>query len=387
MNRVFICGFYNFPRGGATSNYVQYLAQVFLKMGKQVIAITNKNLEFKSINSYHDIQIEEIELRKDIIGHYLDFNFRMGSYIEFALSKYKPQKDDIILAYSRDSFVLNTILRCGKKTGARTGICLVEWFERKDYVKGFWDIDYWKSQISLHFLIEKFDYIFPISSYIEDYYKNKGCKTFLLPPLADTGEFKYIKKSFEGKKIFVFPGNGKMKDALKETMLAVSKLNNDEIAQFEFHICGIYEYAHQLVREQKLDGLLNKTIIIHKWMKYEDLVELYQKAHFLLLARDVSRMTKANFPSKIPETLSYGIIPICSRVGDYTKYYLTDGVNSIIMDGCDVDTIVDAIRQSTSITDDKINEMCEQCRKTAVDKFDYRRWVEPIKDFIEKGEL
>ena len=33
----------------------------------------------------------------------------------------------------------------------------------------------------------------------------------------------------------------------------------------------------------------------------------------MILARDISRMTLANFPSKIPETLSYGIIPIVPK--------------------------------------------------------------------------
>lgn len=50
-------------------------------------------------------------------------------------------------------------------------------------------------------------------------------------------------------------------------------------------------------------------------MKYGELIGLYQEMHFLLLARGVSQMTLANFPSKVPETMCFGIVPIVSEVG------------------------------------------------------------------------
>lgn len=39
---------------------------------------------------------------------------------------------------------------------------------------------------------------------------------------------------------------------------------------------------------------------------------------FMLLARTTSFMTIANFSSKVPEVMSYGIVPIANKVGDYT---------------------------------------------------------------------
>lgn len=171
MGRVFICGFFNFPRGGAASNYVQYLSKVFIGLGKQVVLITNKNLEYINQSSYQGIQIEPIELRKDKIGHYLDFNFRIGFYIKLALEKHMPDRGDIVIAYSRDSSVLDSVLRCGSQTGAQTGVCLVEWFEKGDYDKGYFDINYWKELIAFYIKNKKFDYIFPISTYIDDFYR------------------------------------------------------------------------------------------------------------------------------------------------------------------------------------------------------------------------
>ena len=388
MNRVFICGYFNFPRGGAAANYVQSFAKVFLRLGKNVIVISNINPNIKlEGNKYQEIQVENVQLREDKLGHYIDFNFLMGKYFEQILSGLSVDCSDLIIAYSRDSFILNSVLKIGKKVGAKTGVCLVEWFEKKDYGKWFRNVEYWKYQISFYRVNLKFDYIFPISTYIEGYYKKKNCKTFRLPSLVDTEEFEYNEKKITDKRIFIFPGNGKMKDALEETIQAFALLRDEEVLKLEFHICGVGKLAKQIIKENKLENSPAGKIVIHEWMPYEELIDLYRRAHFMILARDISRMTLANFPSKIPETLSYGIIPICSRVGDYTKLYLMDGVNSLIMDGCDVQTILHGIRRALAMSDQDIINYSNKCRITAETKFDYKQWVKPLDKFLEKEVL
>lgn len=383
MNRIFICGFYNFPRGGAASNYVQCLAKIFMAMGKEVVAITNINSEASlEQGRYQGILVEPVQIKKDKIGHYLDFNFRMGDYYRRLLQKYVPDSQDIIIAYSRDLSTLKAILRMSKHTGSKTGVCLVEWFERKKYERWLTNVQYWTSQISFYFINQKFDFILPISTYIEEYYKKKNCCMFRIPCLTDINEFGFEKKAFAIKRIFIFPGNGKMKDALTEMLQAFALLRDDEMEKIEFHICGISKFADQIIRETKLQRYLGNQIIVHDWMQYEKLVEIYRKAHFLMLARETSRTTLANFPSKIPEALSYGIIPICSRVGDYTKIYLKDKINSLILDGHDENTIVNGIRRALQMTDEEIFECSIRCRKTAEEQFDYRRWIEPMSSFL-----
>ena len=385
MNRIFICGYFNFPRGGAAANYVQSLAKVFLTLGKKVIVISNRNPNvFFTGNEYQGIKVEDVHLREDKLGHYLDFNFLIGKYYKEKLTKYSVDSSDLLIAYSRDPFILNWVLKTGKKVGAKTGVCLVEWFEKKDYSGWLFNIDYWKAQIAFYRMNFIFDYIFPISTYIEDYYRKKNCRTFRLPCLVDTEEYEYIVKSLYDKRIFIFPGNGKMKDALEETIRAFSLLNDEEASKIDFHVCGIGKLVKQIIKEHNLENSPAGKIIIHDWMPYEELVDLYRRAHFMILARDTSRMTLANFPSKIPETLSYGIIPICSRVGDYTKLYLKDGENSLIMDGCDVNTILFGIRRALAMTDQDIINYSKRCRITAETEFDYRQWAKPLNNFLEK---
>lgn len=383
MNRVFICGYFNFPRGGAPSNYVQYLAKIFLSLGKEVTVITDQNPDIALESGYYQgIKVEGITLKPDKIGHFLDFHFRMGYYIEKKLTEYDVDSNDIIIAYSRDSSTLNAVLRCGKKRKIPVGVCLVEWFEKSDYEKGLLDLKYWNSLNAFQRLNKRFDFIFPISSTIEDFYKKKSCNTFRLPCLADTTEFPYVPKEYTGKRIVIYPGNGKMKDDLQDMLQALSLLTEEEMRLIEFHICGIEKTAKSMIANTSLQKYVGESIIIHKWMPYEELVGLYQSAHFMLLARKKSRMTESNFPSKIPETLSYGIIPICSRVGDYTRLYLKNGENCIMMDGCDETVIKQGLQEALNLTCAEMKTMADNCRATAVNNFDYRKWIEPVKNFL-----
>lgn len=386
MKRVFICGYFNFPRGGAASNYVQYISNIFKSIGYDVYIISNVNKEMISTDckvKYAELNIDSYQLAQKKIKHYLDFNFGMGKIISNKLKQYNLRWDDIVIAYSRDFSTLLSILRIGANTGAKTGLCLVEWFEKKDYDNYLVNMQFWNSTFCFHIINKRFDFIIPISTYIEKYYKDRACKTFVMPCLVDTKEFGYTEKSVSEKRIFIFPGNGKMKDALYEMIKAFSLLSDYEISRAEFHICGVGKLAKKMLKDCNLENNLAGKIIIHNWMPYEELIELYRRAHFMILARDVSRMTLANFPSKIPETLSYGIIPICSRVGDYTKLYLIDGENSLIMDGCDVQTILGGIRRALAMTDQDIINYSNRCRITAETKFDYRQWVEPLNNFLE----
>ena len=128
---------------------------------------------------------------------------------------------------------------------------------------------------------------------------------------------------------------------------------------------------------------LKDMLIVHKWMHYEELIELYQSMHFLVLAREENQMTLANFPSKVPEVMCYGVVPIVSRVGDYTKYYLEDNVNSLIFDGCTIDLCLEKIRKALSMTEGEIADLSLKARECAENKFDYRNWVGKIHYALE----
>ena len=377
--RIFIYSYSNFPRGSSKANYIQYLSQALKEAEYDVYVITDINEEFRlqiqeGHLSYKGIKIIPFNITKRKILRRLQFYYFQGHILVNILKKYNITREDIVLVYSGDLDVNREILKFKRKIGFKTANMVVEWatssyFESKQREKRY-------NTYLEHFLLQH-DLIFPISSYIENHLIGSKCKSMRLPIMADALEYPVGKKTFNKIK-YIFPGNGLMKDAIEVVLKSFCQLTFQEKERVELHLCGITEEKiKKLLSPHEYDSLKD-MLIVHKWMHYEELIELYQSMHFLILAREENQMTLANFPSKVPEVMCYGVIPIVSRVGDYTKYYLEDNVNSLIFDGCNIDLCLEKIRKTLSMSQEEILELSFNARKCAENKFDYRNWVGKI---------
>lgn len=174
-----------------------------------------------------------------------------------------------------------------------------------------------------------------------------------------------------------------MKDALEEMLLSVVSILSENIDAFEFHIMGVAKEQILTIIGRETFERTSKAIVIHQWMSYEELVELYQSVHYLLLARDDNQMTQSNFPSKIPECMCYGIVPIMSNVGDAPKYYLKNQINGIVFEGCTVAACKEAICEALALNWNTYKLLSESARKTAETLFDYRQWSDRVLEAIK----
>ncbi|MFB5283677.1 glycosyltransferase [Peribacillus sp. Hz7] len=382
--RIFLFGYSDFPRGSAKANYIQYLSQALKEAEYEVYVISNINEEFRLQMKdghlvYKGIKIIPFNITNIRILRRLQFQYFLGHILVNILKKYHITREDIVLVYSGDLDVNREILKYKRKIGFKTVNIVVEWsdssyFDSKQREKRY--------NIYLEHFLPQHDLIFPISSYIEKYLIRNRCKSMLLPIMADTLEYPVGEKAFNKIK-FIFPGNGLMKDAIEVVIKSFSQLTFQEKERVELHLCGIKEEKVKNLLSPHEYESLKDILVVHKWMHYEELIELYQSMHFLILVREEKQMTLANFPSKVPEVMCYGVIPIASRVGDYTKYYLDDNVNSLILDGCSIDLCLEIIRKALSLTQEELLELSFNARKCAENKFDYRNWVGKIHYALE----
>lgn len=382
--RIFICSMIEYPRSSATANYIQYLASALNSVGNEVVIIAkiNKEVELENSYIYKGVKVKEPYLytEKKGIRHFI-FWHSLGvqkSY-EISLMHQKCTDQDLIIVYSHTREIHEAAFNIRKKIGAKTACCVTEWFEKKDCRS---EKDYKEFEYYFNVLIPQHDLIFPISTKIEKHFAELGKKTLCLPIMADTEEFINIKKK-HGKKKVIYPANGQMKDSLEDMLNAITNLDEVLKANFEFHITGVSKDTIREIMQDRFSEM-SKNIIIHKWLVYDELVSLYQEMHFLLIAREKSLMTESNFPSKVPEVMCYGVVPIVSRVGDYTKYYLKDNENSIIFDGGDSKSCYEALERALRLSDDEYNRLSQNARKCAENKFDYHNWAFKIQENIQK---
>lgn len=387
MGRVIIYGYLFFPRESASANFVQYLALALKEVGySEVIVISNGNKQLCQYDSgkqhyyYKGIVVDFIQLHSGKFRHYLDYNYRRGIMYARAIEKYKINHEDLIIGYCSDCLEMASVQKLAKKYNAKTAACIPEYFSYTEFKHGRLSLKYWCYNYTLKHTLIKNDYLFPISTYILEKYKH--CNAMCLPIMADPFEYPYERTSSNNKRKIIYPSNGKIKDSLASMLNAISELSDEELGKLELHITGVRREDIDSYQNEKLSSLIGSVIILHSWMRYEELVKLYLSIDFLLLARETTQMTLANFPSKVPEVLCYGVVPIVSRVGDYTKYYLTDGVDSIIFDGSGVADCIEAIRRALSLSKEEIRIMSNNARKCAIKKFNYKIWATKLLGFF-----
>ena len=379
MKRVFICGDLTFPRGGSSSNYIQYLGMALIECGYEVhvVSTKNKNYTDKEING---IIIDTYEYSKNKMVKYVEYWVGAERKVKSILRQYRIDKDDLIIMYSQKAILGHALRKFAKKREVKIGAAVVELFEKKDITSQKYSWNYFQYKILIDKEYENFDFLFTISTYIESKYRNSGVKQLVLPILADPYEYPFVEKEY-AKKRFIFPAMGKMKDALDNMVLAVNETLKEKKDDVEIHFCGVKK--EQVARILNADiSEIDSRMIFHSWMDYSDLVDLYNQVQFLLIARADSQMTRANFPSKVPEVMTYGVVPLASRVGDYTNLYLKDNYNSFIFEGCDVAKIKEVLCRCIDLSEQKMKLLSDNARKTVEDEFYYKQWVHKISCFL-----
>lgn len=375
MSRVFIQVYCEYPRGGALANFIQNLTKAILCSGYEVILLTDINKEYdfsEIVLANSQIAVIPIVASDDV--EVCSRQKRTGFCDERigALRKYKISKEDRVMVFwLKNEYFLERLFELEREVGFKSICGVLELYNIEDYKSE----ENYKRDVH----IEREVYlganaVLAVSGYVCDYYAAKGMTAYCFPPMVDCDEYPMKPKRMDKYK-FIIPSQ---KDSLESMLRAFLSLPDIENCGIELHLCGVNETTiHEMLSKTDWDRL-TRFAIIHSWLKYDELIELYQQMHFILVARHECQRTLANFPSKIPEAMTYGVVPIVSDVGDYTKYYLQDGYDSIFIQGDSRDDIRKSLVKALSLDNKKYKEYMEHAQKTARTKFDYHVWVPKI---------
>ena len=394
MKRVFICSEVSFPRGGAASNYIEYFALSLKEGGYCPIVIgQGKNsgedfygetYEYNGIHYYNYPPQTNVSRYK--FKRFIDANFYCGRQIVGVLKKLQLSSEDYIIFYTRNGLTINPVMRYANQKGTMGSMAITEHREDSHYKNILLS---WRSKYSFKYSISKTKSVIPISRHLERYFQERGCRTLLLPSMANPYEYSFEVKKESNIVNFIYSGNDFAKDSFDTMLKSFLLLTAEEKKKVRFHLTGVkYEKLERYLGEEKtILEELDSVLTIHPWFEYQDLVKLVKQMDYLFIAREITQTTLANFPSKVPEMMCYGVIPLVSRVGDYTDLYLTDGKDSLMFEGCTPEDGLKALRRAMGLSKEKHSEMRLNARKTAEEKFYYGVWSEKISEFIEKCRL
>lgn len=392
--RHFICCSDPFPYGSANSNYLRNMALALKNAGKNVFVIGlvesedvikgEKKGEFKGVGYINIIQ------RKSKLPFRLKNHLFFGQKIVQCLKQFELREEDYLIVYTDYISVTRQLFKAfplNNKSG-HMAYCIVEWFQAYQYTGRKFSLDYifWKRHFD--YLMPQYKKIIGISTKLAKHFSDMGCQTMVLPCLVDCKSVKESIITNRAEKTtfdFIYPGAATNKDSLEGLLKGLLELSKDERKKIKFHFTTLKPEKLLSASDCSPEILdeLKDVITFHGRLEYDKLLELYENMDYLFLPRKKNIITESNFPSKVPEMLAYGTVPVCSDVGDYTSIYLKDGVNAFVFSGAEPTDCAEAFRRACSISQEEMVRMKNAARLLAEERFDYHVWSKCLNDFLD----
>lgn len=385
--RVFLCSHQRFPRGDAGANYLQYLGLALKEAGYEPVMVSEKGRRDWCRCTQGRLFYRGLELviptgASSKIGIALED--RYTGWIPYAreIEAMHPTREDVLLIYTHKRWFAAGLRRYAGFRGMKAVITPVEYLMPTSFSGGEKGAEYKRYSKLVEREIPKYDVVLPISNYLAQVFRDKGKECRVIPIMADVDEYnETFHKDFSGKRKLVFPARGAMKDDVEGMLRSLAELEDDILGNIEFHITHFnngrerIHIAMESIEDPRKKALLENALVYHERLEYGDLVELYRDMHFLLLIREKNQQMLAGFPSKLPETMAFGIVPIATEMGDYAQFYLRDGVDSILIREQGVEACTAAIARALRMDDEALRQMSYAAYTTARERFDYHNWV------------
>lgn len=385
--RIIFCADVKYPHGVAGANRVQYVAKCLQQKGHDVMVLatgtTIGHIDIDTLRIDDGIKFSSIPIRASRIGMILDTKIYSGKHVVNWLKNHKVTKEDLIYVYASSSLYIEPLLNFISKNKLKAVIDVVEWHQPYQYKFGRLNYRYLSVKRAQERLNQRFGNVIAISELLQKKFVDKGCNTFLLPMVIDAkikSNGVSVDKDTNIKEM-IYQGNPCREDFV--TMLkAMIALKDSGKNNFLFHTTGVTESSvrKQLKSEAYLLDKLKENMIFHGWINYCELEELFDRIDFLFMSRKNDLVRKANFPSKLPECMARGIVPICNKVGDYWKY-LSDK-DSILFGESNVPNCIDALYRAMDLSRSELREMKKNAELCAQKNFDYRVWADKLNEFI-----
>ena len=368
----------NFPNGDAGAVRDMAFASIFQMLGYKVFLVGAGKGDIEGdYNGVHYYSVfREAHSRIDHLNRFLKSKTAYLSVIKHLVEENGLPS----VLYIND--VSHSVIEFLRKIAEKNNIPILhdstEWYSPCEFTHGKLDKAYILKDRLNRRVIRQPIRVIGISSYLTEHFKGRGLKAVRIPVIMDVKTKKTSVNEDEKIKL-IYAGSPANKDYLKEIVLGVTLLSEDNQKQLELHILG--------ANEDQIKGLTGLQIL-------PDCIKAYgrvprEKVEEVMLAMDFSvllrpseeRYTKAGFPTKSVEAMSHGVAMICNISSDLGMY-LRDGKNAIIVNGYGEKAFSKSLERILSMSRDDIDAIKHNARQLAEEEFDYRGWVDTVSGFI-----
>jgi glycosyltransferase involved in cell wall biosynthesis len=290
---------------------------------------------------------------------------------------------------------LRVLSWCRKRRIGYIGDC-VDWLS-VSYGSLFFRAAKWlDATLARTYIDSRADGVIAVTTYLQDYYRRRGRKTVVIPPLSIYSPCEQVTRSATDDRVQLiyagipFPLGRSARDCrhFKDRIdKAISYLYSAYRAghRFVFHIYGFtrQEFLQALPDFADIVYEMGESLDFGGFLTNAEIMERVRDADFTFLIRDDNRSTRAGFPTKVTESISCGTPVIATRTSDLARY-LTDGeqVCWVSLDGKEA---ADDVVRALSLPRTQIEEMKRTCVSSRM--FAYRNYCGTMRGFLESLDI
>ena len=296
-----------------------------------------------------------------------------------------------IIAYHGSSLLLYRLQSfCRKRRIALLTDC-TEWYDPWHLPGGPLGPICWDSEIRMRWMQPRIGRVIAISSFLEQDCRRRGCAVLRVPPLVDMEELAHHAaqppRPEDGVLRLVYSGSPAKKDLLGNAIRGLHQVRAGGAA-VELHVVGAKSHvvAACLAKDARLLDELGNAVVCHGRVAQPEAMNLVAQADFSILLRPNKRYAHAGFPTKLAESLSLGV-PILTNLTSNIGEYVRDGREGIVLNDCSPEAFAAAVHRVLEMPHSQWLAMRHNARQRAEECFDYRRYVAPLKKFLEEAQV
>ena len=361
----------SFPYGSATSSRALNIVKLLVDVGCKVHVIADS------------LSTPECDIRNcSFIG--LEKNSKPIGELSFEKAREycNNNKVDIILMNAKNDRY-NLFADYCKNNNIKLIIENCEWYDSSNYRWGKRDTEFLLNEKMLNEDFIKADGFISISRLLHSHNSKLNKFSVRIPTILDTYNIVTRTRIVSDKISLIYTGRpGRSKELLMPIMKALIS-NPKFYKNITFHIYGP-DLLHILYNINFNIFLLIrslKCIVAHGNITQEKIFDKIKEADYQIFLRPNRRSSNAGFPTKLAESMSVGTPVISNDTGDISLY-INNGVNGFLLKDNSVDSVVDVLNKIMSINLKEREKIRQNARMTAEQYFDYKKYKEPIKNFL-----
>lgn len=338
-NIVLYVGSFDFKLGSASSVRVIENALFIKQFGfdVQIMGVVHNEFEVDTIQ-IHDIANQAIPFDTSIESI-------KNKFVDLKVS----YENIIIIAYNYPPVAFHKLIKFTKKNEIFLVADVTEWYSFQGKFNIYnvlrWGLNEWK----MCFLLDKCDHFILATSFLQKRFENKN--TVILPFVTTKEKIQILENEKNDVVIYTYagsPGLNFKKDRLDILMKAFLKLK-EKSDKFIFNVIGVEKNFFSDKSILRIIELLGEAIKFHGRLPHERTVEIIKKSDYTVFARDVNRLTKVGFPTKVFEAFKYNIPVITNNTSDLSDYITTE--NGVLLEDNTVKAFENAfLKINTDIT-------------------------------------